>query len=68
MWIPQTFIANSFSIMYAADAPVVSYEINRSNQITSHSRMSLKLGCSFDLSLFPHDTQICDVVIESREY
>ena len=67
LWVPRTFIANSFSIMYAADAPVVSYEINRTKQIISHSRMSLKLGCDFDLSFFPHDTQFCDVVIESRK-
>lgn len=68
MWIPNTFFGNSFNLVHPALAPVVSYELTRDKWITLHARMSLKLNCEFDLSYFPHDTQVCDVEIESETH
>lgn len=68
LWIPNTFFGNSFNLIHPAFAPVVSYELTRDQVITLHARMSLKLNCDFDLSFFPHDTQDCDVVIESETH
>ena len=68
LWMPHTFIANSLGTMSVSEASLVTYEVNRKKQITVHYRMSLRLSCNFDLSFFPHDTQVCDVIIESREF
>jgi glycine receptor len=68
LWVPHIFVSNSVNDMEAMEAPLIMYEVNREKEVTVASRMSVKVACDFDLSLFPHDTQVCHVILESCEY
>lgn len=68
LWLPQTFISNSVEDTEVNSAPLVMYEITSDKEVTLAARMAAKLTCDFDLSLFPHDTQTCHILLESRKY
>ena len=67
LWIPQTFISNSVEDTESHSAPLVMYEVNSLKEVSLAARLTAKLTCEFDLSLFPHDTQTCHVILESRK-
>jgi hypothetical protein len=67
LWLPQTFISNSVEDTEVNAATLVMYEITSNNEVSLAARMTAKLSCDFDLSYFPHDTQTCHVILESRK-
>jgi len=66
LWIPQTYISNAVDD-HEQPQPFVLYEISQDKKVSLASRMTAKLTCDFDLSLFPHDTQNCHIILESSK-
>lgn len=66
LWVPDTYFHNAIggNGINILAAPY-NFILRNNSQISMNLRTVLKLTCDMDLRLFPHDSQVCDVILVS---
>merc|ERR1712212_39515 len=69
IWLPDPFFKNAIETkQLEAVHPEAYVRIKNNGDITYSTRLRLKLRCEMDLSRFPHDEQVCPILIASYGY
>ncbi|CAN8002096.1 unnamed protein product [Ixodes hexagonus] len=66
LWTPETYFKNSAD--GRLDKVIFPYHymtLDRSGTVFMAARVSMKLACNMDLTRFPHDNQLCDMLLSS---
>ena len=66
LWVPDTYFHNAIggSGISILAAPY-NFILTNDSRISMNLRTVIKLTCDMDLRLFPHDSQVCDVILVS---
>lgn len=68
IWTPELYFKNSADgRMDNVIIPYTYITLDPTGTVFMAARVSLKLACSMDLTRFPHDIQLCDMMLSSRE-
>lgn len=66
LWVPDTYFHNAIggSGINILAAPY-NFILTNDSRISMNLRTVIKLTCDMDLRLFPHDSQVCDIILVS---
>lgn len=69
LWRPASYFYNAVdgTDLNLLTSPLY-YEVTNNTDVLMSSRMIMKLTCAMNLALYPHDSQHCHVLLESREF
>lgn len=69
LWVPDIFFRNEKSAsVHNVTVPNRLLHLHRNGTVLYSSRLSMTLSCPMDLNLFPMDTQVCPIIIQSYAF
>ncbi|CAG0894370.1 unnamed protein product [Darwinula stevensoni] len=69
IWRPDVFFRNAKSVTFhEVSVPNHYLWLYLDKTLLYMSKLTLVLSCAMEFEAYPHDTQICSMMIESREY
>lgn len=67
-WTPDVYVQNSVTASIVdVLGPLAQLSIDANQRLFNLRRLSVKLGCKFNLQNYPHDVQYCPMIISPCE-
>lgn len=64
LWLATTFFAGAIEAKPNDNAPLLVV-VTKDQEVRMTRRLVTKITCEMDLTYFPHDTQTCEIILES---